>query len=393
MKRISLILAIVVCFGLLFSTPVFSEQGVFKLSSDNLPPDGTWSWEVALGDADGDNDLDVVFCNDGQDRLYINDSLGVFTDVTSTNLPEDNDVSWGVALGDVDGDGDLDIVFANTFQNKLYLNNGSGVLVGATPDSFPRDDDDSRDVALGDVDGDGDLDVIFANRLSRNRLYINDGSGAFQDAPLTQFPGDGGNTRAVVLGDIDGDKDLDVVFGNKDGQNQLYLNDGYGAFSNVTETHLPYDADNSRGVVTGDVDGDDDVDIIFANSLNGQNKLYINGGSGVFSDATATQLPLADDWSLDVVMGDVDGDRDLDIVFADFTKNKLYLNDGFGVFTDVTSTHLPEDKERSLGAALGDVDGDGDPDVVFANSGDDTLYVNLGRRSVPFSPVSCAFRP
>lgn len=124
LKWISLILAVVVCFGLLFSTPVFSEQGVFKLSSDNLPPDGTWSREVALGDMDGDNDLDVIFGNDGQDRLYINDSLGVFTDVTSTNLPEDNDVSWGVALGDVDGDGDPDVVFANSGDDTLYVNLG-----------------------------------------------------------------------------------------------------------------------------------------------------------------------------------------------------------------------------------------------------------------------------
>lgn len=393
LKWSSLILAVVVCFGLLFSTPVFGERGVFELSSDNMPPDGTWSWDVALGDMDGDDDLDVIFSNDGQERLYINDSSGLFTDVTVPNLPEDNDLSWGLALGDVDGDGDLDVAFANTGQNKLYINDGFGVLADATLKYFPRDSEDSRGVALGDVDGDGDLDAVFANRLSRNRLYINDGSGVFRDASSIDFPADGDNTRSVTLGDVDSDGDLDVVFGNKDGQNRLYLNNGSGVFSDVTEIHLPGDADNSRGVTISDVDGDDDMDIIFANGMEGQNKLYINDGFGVFSDTTTTRLPVVNYWSLDIAVGDVDGDRDSDIIFADFTKNKLYLNDGFGVFTDVTSTHLPAEKGGSLGVALGDMDGDGDPELIFANSSDDTLYINLGRRSVPFGPVSCAFHP
>jgi hypothetical protein len=119
MKWISLILAVVTCFGLLFSTPAFGQQGVFKLSTNNLPPDGTWSWDVALGDIDGDSDTDIIFSNDGQERLYINNGSGIFTDVTTTNLPQDKDLSWGVALADVDSDGDLDVVFGNTGQNKL----------------------------------------------------------------------------------------------------------------------------------------------------------------------------------------------------------------------------------------------------------------------------------
>ena len=393
MKKVGVILAIVIGFGLLLSRPVFGQQGIFELPGGNLPPDSDWSWGVALGDLDGDGDLDIIFANDGQNGLYLNDGAGVFTGAAAANLPVNDTLSWGLALGDVDSDGDLDAIFANTYQNELYLNDGSGLFSDVTATDLPEDDDDSRDVALGDVDGDGDLDAIFANRLSSNRLYLNDGSGVFQDVSRSQFPGDGGNTRGLIMGDVDGDSDLDVVFANKDGQNRLYLNDGYGLFSDVTLSHFPEDYDNSRRIAMGDLDGDSDPDIIFANRRS-RNRLYLNDGSGVFQDATALYLPTHDDWSLDVALGDVDGDHDRDIIFANFDEqNEVYLNDGSGVFEDVTSTHLPVDSDGSLGVVLGDVDGDGDLDTVFAGNGENRLYINKGERSVLVGLAGCKRHP
>jgi len=393
MKRVAAILIAVTFLSWLLSGPAFGQSGVFAVLDPNLPPDDDWSWDVALGDVDGDRDLDIIFANHGQNLLYVSDSSGAFADVTSAGFPGNSNLSWGVALGDVDGDGDLDAVFADTSQNELYLNNGSGLFADVTLTNLPQDDDDSRGVALGDVDGDGALDVVFVNRLSRNRLYINDGSGVFQDAPLSQFPGDGGNTRGVIMGDVDGDNDLDIVFANKDGQDRLYVNDGSGVFTDVTLTHFPEDYDNIRGIALGDVDSDGDPDIIFANR-HGRNRLYLNDGSGVFEDATAVFLPTHDDWSLDVALGDVDGDRDLDMVVANFNEqNKLYLNDGSGLFEEVTSTHLPVDSDSSLGIVLGDSDGDGDLDIVVANFGDNRLYTSKGRPSVPFGLAGCGVRP
>ena len=61
----------------------------------------------------------------GQNRLQLNDGFGRFTDVTAARMPLDNDYSRAVALGDVDGDDDLDLVFGNNAQNRLYLNDGT----------------------------------------------------------------------------------------------------------------------------------------------------------------------------------------------------------------------------------------------------------------------------
>lgn len=366
------------------------EQGVFRLSPDALPENEDWSWELALGDVDGDTDLDIVMANEDRDRLYLNDGSGKFRDATA--FPPDASVSWAVAMGDIDGDQDLDTVFANTGQNRLCLNDGTGTFTDVTVVRFPEDSDDSRDVALGDIDGDGDQDIVFANRFGRNRLYLNDGAGVFSDAPIASFSTGGGNTRGVALGDVDGDGDLDMVFAIKDARNRLHLNDGLGSFTEVTETNLPEDYDNTRSIAFGDVDSDRDLDIIFANRVNTQSRLYLNDGSGLFSDATLGRLPLADDWSDGVVLGDVDGDSDLDIVMANFgAQSKLYLNDGSGVYSDATLTHLPAEKDNSQDAALGDMDGDGDLDIVFAVAGMDRLYLNQGVRTYPKGLVSCAF--
>ncbi|HKB15562.1 MAG TPA: FG-GAP-like repeat-containing protein, partial [Planctomycetota bacterium] len=69
-------------------------------------------------------DLDAFVGNyyNQQDRLYLNGGTGVFTDVTATNLPALFDYTQAVALGDVDGDGDLDAFAGNGGQNRLYTN-------------------------------------------------------------------------------------------------------------------------------------------------------------------------------------------------------------------------------------------------------------------------------
>ncbi|MGH7151068.1 MAG: FG-GAP repeat domain-containing protein, partial [Planctomycetota bacterium] len=134
---------------------------------------------LALGDVEGDGDLDLL-CGHGpyglpigaQSRLYLNGGSGVFLDATN-QLPAILDVTYGVALGDIDEDGDLDAVMANGAaasssyptgdQNQLYRNDGSGVFVLATG-ALPALLDDTRAVALGDLDGDGDLDALFGNQ-------------------------------------------------------------------------------------------------------------------------------------------------------------------------------------------------------------------------------------
>lgn len=69
-KRVTVILVVFILLGLLLSGPAFGQSGVFEVIDPNLPPDDAWSWDVALGDVDGD--LDIVVANYGDNRLYTN---------------------------------------------------------------------------------------------------------------------------------------------------------------------------------------------------------------------------------------------------------------------------------------------------------------------------------
>ena len=141
-----------------------------------LPAASDGTTAVALGDVDGDGDQDALIGNggDGQDRLLLNDGKGRFTDATATQLPVDADDCSAVALADLDGDGDRDALIGSSSgcsaasQERLYLNDGAGTFTDVTATRLPVDTDFYTEVVeLEDIDGDGDRDALVGS-LGRN---------------------------------------------------------------------------------------------------------------------------------------------------------------------------------------------------------------------------------
>ncbi len=354
--------------------------GFFTDATGQIPLVSAATRAVALGDVDGDGDLDALLGNDlaSQSLLQLDDGTGVFTDATS-QLPAILANTAALSVGDVDGDGDLDALLGNDGQSRLYVNNGSGVFADAVS-QLPPTLETARSLALGDVDGDGDLDAVIGNGGTQNRLHLNDGAGTFTDA-TSPPPLDAQATQALAVGDLDRDGDLDALLGN-DGQSRLFLNGGTGLFADAT-SQLPVFADDTYAVALGDVDGDGDLDALLGNE--GQSRLHLNGGTGVFADATS-QLPAISVFTRALALGDVDADGDLDAYLGVLSginplvggQDRLYLNGGTGSFSDAT-TQLPPILDQTYAVALADVDGDADLDVLIGNGySSNRLHLNDG---------------
>src|SRR5262245_57678292 len=96
-----------------------------------------------------------------------------------------------------------------------------------------------------------------------------------------------------------------------------------------------------------------------------------------FQDQTASRFPVSpNDYTNQLTIGDLDNDGDLDIIFANgggFSSPtapyvlRIYINNGSGVFTDESVARTGGLAFRARGAELGDVDGDGDLDIIVAN--------------------------
>jgi len=254
---------------------------------------------------------------------------------------------------------------------------------------LPFDHAFSQDAEVADFDGDGAPDLFVPSYSGQpDRLYLNDGAGHFTDVSATHVPDVGADTVHAEPVDADGDGDVDVVLAVEGGQNRLYLNDGTGRLHDVTSEpgRMPADADYSEDCQAADIDRDGDHDLVFANLVDsrdqrkgGQITVYVNDGRGFFTNETVGRITSQATRTYDVELGDLDGDGDLDLVAACYgERNRLYANDGSGRFTDV-SAGLPADDAFHTCAALGDVDGDGDLDVLVGSFvGQSLLYKNQG---------------
>ena len=280
------------------------------------------------------------------------------------------------ASGDIDGDGDMDLLMVGQTPGRetaLYVNDGFG---GFTEVATPFPEASASVTRFVDLDGDGDLDLFFSgngfNVAEFAHTYLNNGQGAFTLLPnpaLPQFQGTG-----VAIGDVDGDDDPDLLLAVKDENNtlvaDLFLNDGNGNFTAAGST--AFTPVEFGAVAFLDAEGDGDLDALIAGSQqNGDasTMLYLNDGAGDFTpDGANTFVPLN---ANDVDVADTDGDGDLDILMSGTTdpfavRTILYLNDGAGLFTELGTAGL----QQTFGGTnvIADLDNDGDQDMVILGS-------------------------
>ncbi|MFO0312022.1 MAG: FG-GAP-like repeat-containing protein [Planctomycetota bacterium] len=280
-----------------------------------------------------------------RDRLLRNDGYGRFVDASDEAGIRDQGNGLSVVWWDCDGDGRLDLYVANDFQSpdKLYRNLGGGRFQEVTDAMLPHTAFFGMGTDFGDVDGDGRFDLLVADMSStshywgkmlmgsmdqhrwflmhsrpqqymRNALYVNTGTGRFQEAAHLAGLASTDWTWAVRFGDLDDDGRLDVYATNgipvftdnpdtgeefdrlwRQGMQQQALalfraipsvpekkvarrNVGDLRFEDVGAQWGLDEASVAHGAVLCDLDRDGDLDVI-ANTMNGPAGLWENRGS------------------------------------------------------------------------------------------------------------------
>ncbi len=348
-------------FGDISNDELTSAGAVWVHTTDRLAPDA-----FILTDATTNN-------------FYKNGSSGLMN-FTAGELQNENLPSHSATVGDYDNDGLPDIAISNASSsvNYLYHNNGSYQFVINNTGPISQGNYESRAISWVDYDNDGWLDLFVANgNNSVNNLFRNSGNGTFEKIILAPISSDDVfNSFGCVWADFDNDHDMDLFVINGDGQtNNMYSNNGDGTFSRVLiGPQVQYLADN-RGCSVADVDNDGDLDI-FVTSFNDRNKMYINNGTGSFTEIY-NQVPVSDYRpSVSSVFGDFNNDGWIDLYVTNEGPNQLFLNQGNLNFEEIDFGVGVYEDQTSAGVAAADYNLDGKLDLVISNDGKNMLLKN-----------------
>lgn len=378
---------------------------------------------------------------------------GTLIDETNTRMPAntatENYGGRAAAIGEVHNDGiadRIDIVLggdelADTRSIRLMENTGSKFELDAGQ-SF--DGTAADDLVLGDLDGDGDLDLVvtsesvesYGGRRSyyvyywyssnyyyykwyylisepymSTRVFLNDGTGSFSFSAnsipkLSSADDDLLTGRALALGDVDGDNDLDIVVTS---QNAPYVSTMYKYSTRQSYSWYYYYYYYTY----------------YQDPTLTATRLLTNNGKAGFTNVSPKQLPSAYSGDLfaghDVVVGDIDGDGDIDIVvtgdgdalrepgsyvYVIGSKTRILANDGTGTFTNETGTMMPfaseDDDWGGRGVGLGDLDGDDTLEIIITSDRDltaagvaasSTRVFKLDEDAGAFTDATAAFMP
>ena len=352
---------------------------------------------VGIADMDGDGYDDLILLDQSKNlSIDYQNANGTYTSYSYGSVS--NSSQWGMAVGDVDNDGHKDFVsggngdgvhFVEISSRGVYtpvvsLNNGSMFMQGMN---------------MMDINNDGDLDVFGCHDNAANRIWLNNGSGSlsyndyinFATTPSSDMSGNYGSTWT----DFDNDGDIDLYItkcrqGVNDPNdvrrwNRLFVNNGSNVYTDQAPAYGVQNREQSWASDFADIDNDGDLDLITANHST-TIQLFLNDGTGHYTDATASSGLQYSNFFLQTKCEDLDNDTYIDLVNVE--GNYYFHNNGNGTFTRITNLLPPPTTTQTLHSfALGDMNHDGHIDlyasygsgyVTSSTSYDDELYLNNG---------------
>lgn len=249
-----------------------------------------------------------------------------------------------------------------TFRNKIVNNAGK--------DWMPNHYDHGNGVAVADVDGDGWYDLYFTTQVGSNELWRNRGDGTFEN--MTERAQVGLAERTSVsasFADIDNDGDSDLYVTTVKAGNVLFVNDGTGVFSDRSEASgLGYKGHSSSAVFFDyNKDGLLDLFLVNVGIYTNANFIPVTNGSSDEQEAGRYQFHQGEE---DAFIAHLYPER--------AERSILFRNEGNARFLDVTDDIGLVDESWSGDASPLDVNEDGWPDLYVLNmQGNDEYYENV----------------
>ncbi|MFP4293521.1 MAG: VCBS repeat-containing protein, partial [Cyclobacteriaceae bacterium] len=334
----------------------------------------------------------------------------------------------GVAAGDINNDGLVDLFFTgNQVQDKLYLNKGGLKFEDISQQAgIGQAGGWSNGVTMSDVNQDGFLDIYISRggwqegpEERANILYINNQDGTFSERAAEYGLDDTGYSVQATFFDADNDNDLDMYLINRPpsfnlplsvmeeraanppdfSRDKLYINDGSNRFTELALERGIKNFGYSLGVVAGDVNNDNLIDIFVSNDYSTPDHLYINQGNGYFIDELQNAMNHTSLYSMGVDLADFNNDAMEDFIVMEmrptdykrskvsmpsmnvegfkaivdagmhkqYMHNMLHLNQGKGKFSDVSQLAGLAKTDWSWSPLWYDINNDGKKDLFVTN--------------------------